>query len=144
MTKLKTRAKVLLVVTSFLGAVTAVLPQGVYHLKETTGMHMGTHMLCYKTCVSVTVLGTILAAIALGTLFVKSKKVNLLASGLLFLGGVLVIIIPKFNGYCEMETMACREITEPTLIVLGVLISLLSIVQILSKIKSIHKKVEIL
>lgn len=142
MAKLKTQTKIIFIATAFLGAITAVLPQAVYYLKETADMHMGTHMMCYKACVSAAVIGTIVAAIAIGALFIKNKKVNLAASGLLFLGGILVIIIPKFNGYCKMETMACREITEPTLIVLGVLIILLSIAQMLSKIKNIHKKAE--
>lgn len=139
MDKLKTRTKIIFVVTAFLGAITAVLPQAVY-LKETAGMHMGTHMMCYMGCLSATVIGTIVAVIAIGAVFIKNARISLAASGLLFFGGILTIIVPKFNGYCQMENMACREITEPSLTLLGVLIILLSIVQILSEIKNIYKK----
>lgn len=140
MDKIKTRAKIIFVVTALLGAITAVLPQAVYYLKETAGMHTGAYMMCYMGCLSATVIGTLVAIIALGAVFIKNARISLAASGLLFFGGILAIIVPKFNGYCEMETMACREITEPTLVVLGVLIILLSIVQILSKIKNIYQK----
>lgn len=140
MAKLKSQTRIIFVATAFLGAVTAALPQAVYHLKETVDMHMKTHMMCYEACVSATVIGTIIAVIALGALFSKNEKVNLAASGLLFIGGILTIIIPKLNGYCEMESMACREITEPTLIMLGILIILLSAAQISSEIINIHKK----
>lgn len=141
MNELKTRTKIIFVVTAFLGAITAVLPQALYHLKETADMHMETHMMCYTACVSATVVGTIVAVIALGAIFIKNTLINLAVSGLLFLGGILTIIIPKLNGYCESEAMPCREITEPTLIVLGVLIIILSIVQILPEIKNFYKKV---
>lgn len=141
MDELKTRTKIIFVVTAFLGAITAVLPLALYHLKETAGMHMGAHMMCYMACLSATVIGTTVAIIALGAIFFKNSIINLAASGLLFFGGILAIIIPKLNGYCESEAMPCREITEPTLIVLGVLIIILSIVQILPEIKNIFKKV---
>lgn len=140
MTKLKTRTKIIFGVTAFLGAVTAVLPQAVYHFVEVAGMHMGMNMACYEACISATVIGAIVTVIALGGLFIKNSKASLASSGLLLAGGILTIVIPRFNGYCEMHSMACRAITEPTLLLLGTSIIVLSVSGILSGIRNIYKK----
>jgi hypothetical protein len=143
MVKRKTSGKTLLGAIALLGIATGALPLTIYRLKETASMSMSMRMsmpmACYNACISAALIGAAVALVALVSLFVKNAKWNAPASVLLFVGGVAAITIPKLHGYCVHEAMACRTITEPTLLALGVAIAVLSAIKLAGAITDIRR-----
>jgi len=124
-----------------LGAAAAILPLAIYHLVETAGGH-GMAMACERACIAGTAIGASVAVIGALSLFVKNPKLGVGASGALLAGGVATIAVPRAIGFCEMADMACRLVTAPTLLVIGVLIILLSAAKLLGQIRSLRRSAE--
>jgi uncharacterized membrane protein YhdT len=133
----KKKGKALTIAIGALGAVAAVLPPAIYHFVETKGMH-GMTMACEKACIAGTVIGAVVIAVAIVSLFLKSAQLSAGAAGVLLAGGAATIAAPRALGFCEMADMACRLITAPTLLVLGVLIILLAGIKLAGDIRSLR------
>jgi hypothetical protein len=134
------KGKTLFIVIAILGAAAAVLPLVIYSAIETASMHMGdARMQCYSACVAETIIGVVIALIALGSLFLKSSRLSLTSSAALLVGGIAAIVVPRALGFCEHEAMACRYITAPTLAIIGSAIIILSAVKLSSGILAIRK-----
>lgn len=126
-----------------LGAAAAILPLAIYHLVETAGGHgVAMAMACERACIAGTAIGVSVAVIGALSLFVKNPKLGVGASGALLAGGVATIAVPRAIGFCEKADMACRLVTAPTLLVIGVLIILLSAAKLLGQIRSLRRSAE--
>jgi hypothetical protein len=142
------KGKALYVAIGILGVVAAVLPLAIYHLVETAdtgmGMKMGMKMsmACETACTVETFVGAAIAVVAVISLFIKNLKLSIAGSAVLLVGGVATIAVPSLIGFCKSEEMACRYITEPTLTVIAVIISLFAVIRLVSGVLAIRKAAE--
>ena len=105
-----------------LGVLIAVAPQTFAHVCEVTDMPMACHYTAQAA------LGIVIALLAIIGLFVaEATRAGLdIANAVL---GVLVILVPTvLIGVCKGAMMHCHMVTLPTLIVLGVLTTVFSVI----------------
>ena len=109
-----------------LGVLIAVAPRTFAHVCEVTDMTMP--MACHYTAQAALGIGIVIALLAIIGLFVaEATRAGLdIANAVL---GVLVILVPTvLIGVCKGAMMHCHMVTLPTLIVLGVLTTVFSVI----------------
>ena len=107
-----------------LGVLIAVAPRTFAHVCEVTDMPMA----CHYTAQAALGIGIVIALLAIIGLFVaEATRAGLdIANAVL---GVLVILVPTvLIGVCKGTMMHCHMVTLPTLIVLGVLTTVFSVI----------------
>lgn len=107
-----------------LGVLIAVAPRAFAHVCEVTDMPMA----CHYTAQAALGIGIVIALLAIIGLFVvEATRAGLdIANAVL---GVLVILVPTvLIGVCKGAMMHCHMVTLPTLIVLGVLTTVFSVI----------------
>ena len=107
-----------------LGVLIAVAPRTCAHVCEVTDMPMA----CHYTAQAALGIGIVIALLAIIGLFVaEATRAGLdIANAVL---GVLVILVPTvLIGVCKGAMMHCHMVTLPTLIVLGVLTTVFSVI----------------
>jgi hypothetical protein len=124
---MKNLGLILGIITLLLGVVIAITPHYIFPVCEYSGMSVETAagmlipMRCLYTAYAETGVGA--AIIAVGAIHMVSgqsetRKALSIVSAVL---GILVILFPIYLiGVCRTPTMPCRTGTQPTLIVLGV------------------------
>ena len=107
-----------------LGVLIAVAPRPFAHVCEVTDMPMA----CHYTAQAALGIGIVIALLAIIGLFVaEATRAGLdIANAVL---GVLVILVPTvLIGVCKGAMMHCHMVTLPTLVVLGVLTTVFSVI----------------
>ena len=133
------KAKILYGIIGILGAAVAIVPLSVYYFIETAGMH-NMAMGCYTACIAATVVGVIIAAAAVVSLFFNNTKAKVAVPALLFAAGIAACAVPRTFRLCGSAEMACRYITKPTLTFFGSAIIILSLVLLAAQVISIRKE----
>jgi hypothetical protein len=139
----KSKGRIIYLIIGALGVVAAVMPLSVYHFIEMASAHnmggMSMSMACQSACAASVVIGAVIAAVAILSLFGKNTKLEIGSSALLLVGGVAVIVAPRILGFCSGADMACRYLTAPTLTLLGAAIIVLSAVRLVGCVLTIRR-----
>ena len=91
----------------------------------------GSQAICAAAGCALTAAGLCIALIALVGALVQNARLRLCCAALCALGGAILILIPgMFCPLCLASAMRCRTVTAPSARVAGVLIALLSLVQL--------------
>lgn len=119
------------------GALTALGPQYLFPVCAAGGMEMR----CHRSAHWELYIGIGLALLGIASFFLKSNGfrviLNILAAAL----SVLSILVPTvLVGLCSMETMRCRYLTLPALLILGGVVIAVSAVNVFLLLRKSKRK----
>jgi uncharacterized membrane protein len=139
---MKAKGRVIGVALAVLGGAVVIAPLAVNRLVENAGAHgMSMPMACDLTARAEIFVGAAILALAILHLALKARRAKIATSVLLALGGLSALLFPTvWTGVCAQHDMACRMITLPSLIVIGILVIIFALIYPVSEIAEIAKR----
>lgn len=95
----------------------------------------GSWMHCHAVQLYIFGAGLICAAVMAGALFVKSKSMAVLLHLICLAGGVIVIVLPRVQKMCLMNTMRCRAVMTPASMVISILMMMVCLISLTARLK---------
>ena len=126
--------KILAVITAVLGLLAAIGPRTIFPVCSAAEMKMK----CYYTANAELAVGIIAALIGIAIILIDKNKAKLVLSAVQAVLGLVIILIPTaIIGVCGSPMMHCVSATKPALIVIGALVTLISVILALLTLRDI-------
>ena len=122
-----------------LGLLAAIGPKTIFPVCPAEEMKMR----CFTTANAELAVGIIGAVIGIALFVIKDKKLGIMLSAAEAVIGLFVVLIPAvIIGVCGNAMMHCVTVTRPALIVIGIILVIVSLINILLFLRdiSIEKK----
>lgn len=126
--------KILAVITAVLGLLAAIGPRTIFPVCSAAEMKMK----CYYTANAELAVGIIAALIGIAIILIDKNKAKLVLSAVQAVLGLVIILIPTaIIGVCGSPMMHCVSTTKPALIVIGALVTVISVILALLTLRDI-------
>ena len=126
--------KILAVITAVLGLLAAIGPRTIFPVCSAAEMKMK----CYYTANAELAVGIIAALIGIAIILIDKNKAKLVLSAVQAVLGLVIILIPTaIIGVCGSPMMHCVSTTKPALIVIGALVTVISVILVLLTLRDI-------
>ncbi len=94
----------------------------------------GTWMKCHSVQIYIFYIGIVISIFSLFAIFIKNKSVEIGISVVVAVLGVLQVLLPEtLMSMCMLHSMRCYSVMKPFVIIMGVVIVILSGLNIVSK-----------